>query len=357
MSLQVARDLFNETFSQVIVDDAKQKAKLVHYLKKTAPELADRVKLHDGEAPLFKAHGIDEQISRALERRVPLPSGGNLVIDHAEALTVIDVNTGRFTGGKGLEDTITRNNLEAAREVVRQLRLRDIGGIIIIDFIDMEHPKNRDAVLNKLQAELETDRTKTYVVEISPLGLVEMTRQNITDGARGILTQTCPVCEGRARIRRPETVALSIERRLLEHSGRSGAKALLIEVNARRRRPHGRVRAREAASRRRRARACSSRGLGSSRSTRSGSSPKARWRPSRRTASRCARSRSSRSSSSTGSRTARGDAVAHIDGYQLVVLNGRRHLGEKKKVKVVTTTRAGGSRRWPAEPAGAAIPN
>ena len=136
---------------------------------------------------------------------MPLPSGGNIVIDHAEALTVIDVNSGRYTSGKGLEDTILRTNLEAAREVVRQLRLRDIGGIIIIDFIDMAHVSNRETVLATLEAELDTDRTKTYVVELSPLGLVEMTRQNTTDGARGILTRSCPCCQGKARTLSEET--------------------------------------------------------------------------------------------------------------------------------------------------------
>ena len=231
VSLQVARDLYNESFAAVVVDDAKRRKELVAYLEKVAPELATRIQLYEGDEPLFKAKGIEEQIAKALERRVMLPSGGNLVIDHTEALTVIDVNTGRFTGGKGLEDTITRNNLEAAREVVRQLRLRDIGGIIIIDFIDMEFARNREAVLAKLQAELETDRTKTYVVEISPLGLVEMTRQNITDGARGILTQTCPICEGKARVLSAETMAITIERKLGEHAAVTQAKALLIEVN------------------------------------------------------------------------------------------------------------------------------
>ena len=162
---------------------------------------------------------------------MPLPSGGNLVIDHAEALTVIDVNTGRFTRGKGLEDTITKTNLEAAREVVRQLRLRDIGGIIIIDFIDMAHAKNRETVLATLEAELETDRTKTYVVELSPLGLVEMTRQNTTDGARGILTRACPTCPGKARVLSEETMALSVERRVRALARKSQAKAWLIEVN------------------------------------------------------------------------------------------------------------------------------
>ncbi len=232
ISLEVTRDLFNDTCESLIVDDAKRHKAILSFLDKEAPELLPKVHLHTGEEPLFPAYGIEDQIAKALERRVPLPSGGNLMIDHAEALTVIDVNTGRFTRGKGLEDTITKTNLEAAREVVLQLRLRDIGGIIIIDFIDMAHAKNREMVLATLEAELETDRTKTYVVELSPLGLVEMTRQNTTDGARGILTRACPTCQGKARVLSEETMALSVERRVRALARKSQAKAWLIEVNA-----------------------------------------------------------------------------------------------------------------------------
>ena len=232
ISIEVARDLFNDTCESLIVDDPKRHKAIVAFLDKEAPELLPKVHQHTGEAPLFDAYGIEEQIAQALERRVPLPSGGNMVIDHAEALTVIDVNTGRFTRGKGLEDTITKTNLEAAHEVVRQLRLRDIGGIIIIDFIDMAHAKNREMVLATLEAELETDRTKTYVVELSPLGLVEMTRQNTTDGARGILTKTCPTCLGKARVLSEETMALRVERRVCALARTSQAKAWLIEVSA-----------------------------------------------------------------------------------------------------------------------------
>jgi ribonuclease G len=231
ISIEVARDLFNETCESLIVDDPKRHKALVAFLEKEAPELLPKVHAHTGEEPLFEAYGIEEQISRALERRVPLASGGNLVIDHAEALTVIDVNTGRFAGGKGLEETITHTNLEAAREVVRQLRLRDIGGIIIIDFIDMARAKNREMVLATLEAELETDRTKTYVVELSPLGLVEMTRQNTTDGARGIMTRACPVCSGKARVMNDESAALLVERKVRALGRRSTGKAWLLEVN------------------------------------------------------------------------------------------------------------------------------
>ena len=162
--------------------------------------------------------GVEQAVRSTLNRRVDLPSGGYLIFDYAEAFTVIDVNTGRFVGGRGkastgrLEDTITKNNLEAVEEVVRQLRLRDIGGIIVIDFIDMANPKNREAVEDALRRELERDRTKTYVVEISPLGLVEMTRQNVTDGPREILTVACPTCDGDGIVVSDETNAVDAER-------------------------------------------------------------------------------------------------------------------------------------------------
>ena len=168
---------------------------------------------------LFEANGVDTVIEGMISRRVDLPSGGYLIIDYAEALTVIDINTGSYTGkGKAarLEDTITRTNLEAAEEVVNQLRLRDIGGIIVIDFIDMARARNRDAVLKVLRKALDEDRTKTFVVEISPLGLVEMTRQNVTDGAREIMTKPCPVCGGEGVVKSEETIAIEFERHLRE---------------------------------------------------------------------------------------------------------------------------------------------
>src|SRR6185295_36658 len=173
------------------------------------------------------------------DRRVDLPSGGYLVFDYAEAFTVIDVNTGRFVGSRGksaqgrLEDTIVKNNLEAVKEVVRQLRLRDIGGIIVIDFIDMANPKNRETVEEALRSELERDRTKTYVVEISPLGLVEMTRQNVTDGPREVMTRKCPTCDGDGIVISDTTAAVQVERKLrsLVTPG-SRAKAFKVEVNA-----------------------------------------------------------------------------------------------------------------------------
>jgi ribonuclease G len=240
LSVRVVRDIFSEHFERAVVDDEQQHHRLVSFFSRTAPELVDRVELYDGaDGPLFEAYGVDPVINGMLERRVNLPSGGYLVIDYAEALTVIDVNTGSFTGkGKSarLEDTITKTNLEAADEVVRQLRLRDIGGIIVIDFIDMARSRNREAVLKVLRKALDEDRTKTFVVEISPLGLVEMTRQNVTDGVREIMTKPCPICHGEGVVRSEETIAIEVARHLrhmIRDLGEGGPEAYLLRINPR----------------------------------------------------------------------------------------------------------------------------
>ena len=202
--------------------------------------MVERVTRYKEREPLLEAFGVEQEIRSTLNRRVDLPSGGYLIFDYAEAFTVIDVNTGRFVGSRSkrngpgrLEDTITKNNLEAVKEVVRQLRLRDVGGIIVIDFIDMANPKNRQQVEDALRQELERDRTKTYVVEISPLGLVEMTRQNVTDGPREVMTRKCPTCDGDGIVVSEGTAAVEVERQLraLVTPG-SRAKAFKVELNA-----------------------------------------------------------------------------------------------------------------------------
>jgi ribonuclease G len=238
LSVRVVRDIFSQQFERAIVDDPQQHHRLESFFTRTAPELLPRLGLYeDVKPPLFEKYGIERAIQSTLRRRVDLPSGGYLIIDYAEALTVIDINSGSFTGrGKGarLEDTITKTNLEAADEVVRQLRLRDIGGIIVIDFIDMSRSRNRDAVLKTLHKALDEDRTKTYVVEISPLGLVEMTRQNVTEGVREILTKTCPTCNGESVVLSEETVAIDVERRLRELAAeRTATEAFLIRIHPR----------------------------------------------------------------------------------------------------------------------------
>ena len=239
LPLRVVRDLFTDDFERAMVDHDLTYKRIVGYLKKTSPHMAERVHRYREKAPLMEASGVDAEIRSTLSRRVDLPSGGYLVFDYAEAFTVIDVNTGRFVGSRSkssggrLEDTITKNNLEAVKEVVRQLRLRDIGGIIVIDFIDMANPKNRATVEEALQSELERDRTKTYVVEISPLGLVEMTRQNVTDGPREILTRKCIVCGGDGVVLSETSAAVDAERRLRELAATAPrTKAFKVELNA-----------------------------------------------------------------------------------------------------------------------------
>jgi ribonuclease G len=231
VSLRVIRDIFNDSYERVLVDSQKEYDKIRSFIKKTSPKLAERVEMYQGSKPLMETYGVDEEIKLALLRRVELPSGGYLIIEHTEALTIIDVNTGRYVGRTRLEDTIVKTNIEACKEVVRQLRLRDIGGIIIIDFIDMARPRNRQQVLDTLGEELETDRTKTYIVELSPLGLVEMTRQNVTEGLRGILTKTCPTCNGEGVIISEESMAFDIERRLRRLAETSPNEAFLVEVH------------------------------------------------------------------------------------------------------------------------------
>ena len=237
LSIRVLRDVLPSEFDKAMIDDKKQHQRVTSFFQRTAPELVDKVETYDGAEPLFEREGAEEAVRSTLSRRVDLPSGGYLMIDYAEALTVIDINTGSFTGrGKGgrLEDTITRVNIEAAEEVVRQLRLRDIGGIIVVDFIDMARARNRDQVLKTMREALDEDKTKTYVVEISPLGLVEMTRQNVTDGVREILTKTCPTCEGEGVILSEETVAINVIRKLRELVAQKlEPEAFLIRVNPR----------------------------------------------------------------------------------------------------------------------------
>lgn len=238
LAVRVVRDIFAGDFERALIDDDAQYERLVGFLQRTAPELADKVERYKGRRPLLEEYSVDEEIEGLLAKRVDLPSGGYLIIDYAEALTVIDVNSGSFVGkGKQarLEDTITKINLEAAEEVVRQLRLRDIGGIIVIDFIDMARAKNRDAVLKVLRSALEQDRTKTYTAELSKLGLVEMTRQNVTEGVREIITRPCPTCHGEGVVRSEETIALDHERELREIARKSkkSEEAFLVQMNPR----------------------------------------------------------------------------------------------------------------------------
>jgi ribonuclease E len=198
--VRVIREEFTKEYRGVIIDDRELYEQVRSYVEAIAPELADRVEYYDPEEeglPLYERFHVQEQLLKALDRKVWLPSGGSLIIEGTEALTVIDVNTGKNVGRSNLEETVFRNNLEAAEEVARQLRLRDIGGIIVVDFIDMEIAKNRDEVMRAFRAALARDKTRTQVFEISELGLVEMTRKRISEGLVETFSETCPTCQGR----------------------------------------------------------------------------------------------------------------------------------------------------------------
>src|SRR3954451_22359108 len=200
MAVRVIREEFNKEYRGVIIDDQELYADVRDYVESISPELADRVELYDQEAdglPIFERYHVHEQVHKALDRKVWLPSGGSLIIERTEALTVIDVNTGKNVGTSNLEETVYRNNLEAAEEIAHQLRLRDIGGIIVIDFIDMEIASNRTDVQRAFKAALARDKTRTQVFDISELGLVEMTRKRISEGLVESFSGTCPTCNGR----------------------------------------------------------------------------------------------------------------------------------------------------------------
>ncbi|WGD36272.1 Rne/Rng family ribonuclease [Lysinibacter sp. HNR] len=198
MLIKIVRDVFNEDFTKMVISGEDAQKTITSYLKQVAPDLVDRVEAYEGDRDLFNEYRISEQISKALDRKVWLPSGGSLIIDRTEAMTVIDVNTGKFVGSGGnLEETVTKNNLEAAEEIVRQLRLRDIGGIIVIDFIDMVLESNRELVLRRLVECLSRDRTKHQVAEVTSLGLVQMTRKKLGLGLLESYSESCEACAGR----------------------------------------------------------------------------------------------------------------------------------------------------------------
>ncbi|MBC7638910.1 MAG: Rne/Rng family ribonuclease, partial [Rhodoferax sp.] len=207
LTIRVVRDVFNEDFTSLVVSGEGAWGVVQPYLRNVAPDLADRVTRWTSDADVFAEHRIDEQLLKAMDRKVWLPSGGSLVIDRTEAMTVVDVNTGKFTGSGGnLEETVTRNNLEAAEEVVRQLRLRDIGGIIVVDFIDMVLEGNRDLVLRRLLECLGRDRTKHQVAEVTSLGLVQMTRKRVGQGLLEVFSEPCEHCQGRGVVIHAEPV-------------------------------------------------------------------------------------------------------------------------------------------------------
>jgi ribonuclease G len=231
LALRLVRDVYSDEFKRMTIDDKATFEKVTSFLKKTSPALVRSVVHYREKTSLFEAYGLQATIDSALRRTVALPSGGYLTIDKTEALTAVDVNTGRFVGRKNLEETILRTNLEAADETVRQLRLRDIGGIIVVDLIDMEDSTHRVLVQQRLASALERDRTKTRLSDISRLGLVEITRKNVTDGLYGVLTEPCPHCGGEGRVVSRTTRRIAVERRMREILRIGKSNAYLFGLN------------------------------------------------------------------------------------------------------------------------------
>ena len=232
MVYRVCRDYFNVEVDELVVDSQEDFDYVQEIMRRLEPGLASRVRLHSSPEPLFMVYNIEREIETALQRSVMLRSGGNLTIDETEALTVVDVNTGRFVGTKGLSDTILTTNVEAAQEIARQLRLRDIGGIIIVDFIDMDRTRDRIKVYSELERALERDRARTKIVHISPLALVEITRQRTGESLAHEISEVCPSCHGRGHILTPMTVAIQAENEIRELAYQKRHEAYLIEAHA-----------------------------------------------------------------------------------------------------------------------------
>lgn len=204
--IRMVRDVLTENFDRIIVNDREEVKRIDGFMRAAVPTLRNKLSYYSGEAPLFAAHGIQKEIERIYEPKASLKSGGHLVIEQTEALVAIDVNTGKFTGTRNLEETVFKTNCEAAREIAKQIRLRDLGGIIIIDFIDMETHDHRRTVLRILEESLRRDRAKTSVLNLSQLGLVEMTRQRMRKSLEGASTQICPYCQGKGIVKSKETI-------------------------------------------------------------------------------------------------------------------------------------------------------
>jgi ribonuclease G len=227
----IVRDLFSEKVDSLIIDSFQVHEEVRQYLDSVDPSLIQRVKLYQEQRPLFDAYEIESEIHEAFQRRVMLPSGGYIIIEPTEALVSIDVNTGRYTGKKDPEKTILRTNVDAAREIARQLRLRDIGGIIVCDFIDMESKQNREKVLQELRTHLARDRARTKAFQVSDLGLIEMTRQRVRPSLYQSQTESCPCCSGSGRIFTPETVIRRAERAIRRIGVEGKEKSLMVRVH------------------------------------------------------------------------------------------------------------------------------
>ena len=228
LALRSMRDLVRENVEKVRIDSHEACMKARDFAIEFIPEVAQRIEVYPGERPLFDLYGVEDEIKKALERKVVLKSGGYLVIDQTEAMTTIDVNTGAYVGRSNQEETLFKTNLEATQTIARQLRLRNLGGMIIVDFIDMTDPEHRRQVLRALEKALARDRAKTYVTEMSTLGLVEITRKRTRESLEHVLCEPCPVCKGRGVLKTPQTVCYEIFREILREARQFGADKYMV---------------------------------------------------------------------------------------------------------------------------------
>ena len=228
LSMRVLRDLHRSRVEKIRVDSRESYVRLLKFAKDFVPETVPLIEHYAGERPLFDLYGVEEEIQRALDRKVTLKSGGYLILDQTEAMTTVDVNTGAFVGGRNLEETIFKTNLEAAQAIARQLRLRNLGGIIIIDFIDMQDEEHKQQVLQALEKSLEKDHAKNSISEVSALGLVEMTRKRTRESLEHVLCEPCPFCGGRGVMKTPETTCLEIFREIIREVRQYNVQELLV---------------------------------------------------------------------------------------------------------------------------------
>lgn len=228
LSVRTIRDLYKEGIEKVRVDSRETYVRLVKFAEEFVPEVVSVIEHYTGERPVFDIYGVEDEIRKALERKVNLKSGGHLVFDQTEAMTTVDVNTGGYVGGRNLEETIFKTNLEAAQSIARQLRLRNLGGIIIIDFIDMQSEEHKQQVLQALQRNLDKDHAKTKITEVSTLGLVEMTRKRTRESLEHILCETCTACGGRGVLKTAETVCLEIFREIIREVRQFNVQQILV---------------------------------------------------------------------------------------------------------------------------------
>ena len=228
LTIRVMRDMLDSQIERVRIDSRESYQRAQAFCNRFMPELETQVEYYPGERPIFDIYGIEDEIQKALERKVQLKSGGYLVIDQTEAMTTADVNTGGYVGNRNLEETIFKTNLEAAQAIARQLRLRNLGGIIIIDFIDMSDPEHKRQVLRALQKCLDNDHARTQITEVSSLGLVEMTRKRTRESLEHVMCETCPTCGGRASLKTAETTCYEIFREILRESRQFDTQQLLV---------------------------------------------------------------------------------------------------------------------------------